>query len=407
MAPSAPQSTTWLRVCRTVAAVSAFLIALTSPVPISAAASGRTEPVAAGDRTLSLPEPTGPYPVGTRRLHLVDESRQDPWKPDSGQRELMTSVYYPSLGARGRTARYTAPEVSRLSTARLPVDVPPMVLSSVRTHATASTPPLPGHRPLLLLSPGFGTSRTRMSGLAEQLASAGYVVATVDHTYEAPVRFPDGRVTECGRPVPCGADTVAELRRVVDNRAVDLSFVLDELTGPDAAWPGSAVVDASRVGVAGHSLGGAAAIGTLHGDPRVDAGVNLDGTYYAPDSLAGLSEPVLNLGNGLRLDPAMDPSWARVWPHLTGWKRELLVRGSGHASFTDWPGLIDQLGVRDEYPPEAGRTLLGSISSRRATRITREYVTSFFDLHLKGRPTRLFEGRSPEFPEVVPRRSGQ
>ena len=48
----------------------------------------------------------------------------------------------------------------------------------------------------MVLSPGFTNSRSALTGLAEDLASHGYVVAAIDHTYESfGTEFPDGRVT--------------------------------------------------------------------------------------------------------------------------------------------------------------------------------------------------------------------
>jgi hypothetical protein len=52
--------------------------------------------------------------------------------------------------------------------------------------------------PLVVLSPGFTNSRSALTALAEDLASHGYVVAGIDHTYESfATAFPDGRVTTC------------------------------------------------------------------------------------------------------------------------------------------------------------------------------------------------------------------
>lgn len=354
-----------------------------------------------------LPEPTGQYAVGKETLHLTDDDRPDPWKPETGPRELMTSLWYPSVGGQDDSARYMPPEVSALSTDGLPGKVPPEAVSSVRTESAVDAPPRMDRWPLIILSPGFSYSRATLTGLAEELASQGFIVAAVDHTYEAPVRFPDDRVTGCATPAPCAFSTKADLQRVVESRAKDVSFVLDELTGPRPSWSGAEFIDSSRIGMAGHSLGGAAAAETMVTDSRVDAGVNMDGTHYASESVSGLDRPFLFFGNGLRFDPAFDPSWEQTWPQLSGWKRTLLTRESGHASFTDLPLLVDQLGIRDEYPPESARTNLGSIPSERSTKITRDYLTSFFELHLKDQPTRLFDEPSPEHPEVVLRGGGR
>ena len=78
--------------------------------------------------------------------------------------------------------------------------VPPGALSTVRTNAVSDAPPA-GHSrslPVIVLSPGFIHPRSVLTGLAEDLASHGFVVAGVDHTYESvATAFPDGRVTTC------------------------------------------------------------------------------------------------------------------------------------------------------------------------------------------------------------------
>jgi predicted dienelactone hydrolase len=88
-----------------------------------------------------------------------------------------------------------------------------------------------------VLSPGFTNSRSTLTALAEDLASHGYVVAGIDHTYEShATAFPDGRVTTClAREAP-RRDRKEE---VVASRAADVCFVLDELTGAHPAWPGA------------------------------------------------------------------------------------------------------------------------------------------------------------------------
>ena len=50
---------------------------------------------------MSLPAPTGPYPVGTTSLHLTDRGRPDPWVGSRPYRELMVSVRYPARNVAG------------------------------------------------------------------------------------------------------------------------------------------------------------------------------------------------------------------------------------------------------------------------------------------------------------------
>ncbi|MGW4698800.1 alpha/beta hydrolase [Streptomyces sp. NPDC004285] len=87
------------------------------------------------------------------------------------------------------------------------------MLGTVRTHAFPDAPLAPGLRdlPLVVLSPGFTRPRATLTSIGEDLASHGYVVVAIDHTYEtAATTFPDGRVAAChgsraGRVLPEGS----------------------------------------------------------------------------------------------------------------------------------------------------------------------------------------------------------
>ena len=69
--------------------------------------------------------------------------------------------------------------------------------------------------------------------------------------------------------------------------------MLDELTGPEAKWAGAGLLDPSRIAMAGHSAGGAAAIPAIAADPRIRAGIDLDGTVDGPLPDGGLARPFL------------------------------------------------------------------------------------------------------------------
>lgn len=71
--------------------------------PIGLAGRASAAPAAPGPVRLTLPPPTGPYPVGTVALHLVDRSRPDPLAGPGRHRELMVGVV-PGPGRRAATA---------------------------------------------------------------------------------------------------------------------------------------------------------------------------------------------------------------------------------------------------------------------------------------------------------------
>ncbi len=344
-----------------------------------------------------LPEPTGPCPVGTTSLYLNDASRPDPWAAGVSTRELMVSLWYPAVPSDGRRARYVTPAESELQlTGRGIAGVAPDALSTVRTNAAVDATPAgrQGGLPLGVLSPGFTNPRGTLTALAEDLASHGYVVAGIDHTYESfATAFPDGRVTTClAREAPRRGTGFWE--KVAAGRAADVSFVLGELTGAHRAWPGAGLIDPSRIAMAGHSAGGAAAIAAMLADSRIRAGIDMDGATAAPIPEGGLSRPFLFLGKQSNYTPGSGgavTTWERDWKLLTGWKRWLLVAGTVHASFTDLGLLADQIGI------DIGAGLPGA----RSVDITRAYVRALFDQHLRSERQALLDQPSPRYPEVT------
>jgi dienelactone hydrolase len=356
-----------------------------------------------------LPEPTGRYPAGAASVWLTDTSRPDPWVAGVNARELMVSVWYPAVPAGGRRAAYMTPAESGLQLASRGITgIPRDTLSTTRTNAVSGARPAGRRRslPLVVLSPGFTNSRSALTALAEDLASHGYVVAGIDHTYEShATAFPDGRVTTClARQAP----RREAKEEVAAGRAADVCFVLDELTGAHPPWPGAALIDPAQVGMAGHSAGGAAAIAAMLADPRIRAGIDMDGSTAAPIPGEGLARPFLFLGKQSSYTPGggggVTPgtrewklrsgaviTWERDWELLTGWKRWLVVAGAVHASFTDLALLADQAGI------DTGAGLSGA----RSLDITRAYVRAFFDQHLRGRPQPLLDQPSPRYPEVT------
>lgn len=342
----------------------------------------------------TLPTPTGAHPVGTTSIHLQDVSRPDPWVADVPTRELMISIWYPTARPSDPRARYlTRAESEKVLAGQQAI--PPDALSSVRTHAFPDAPLDPGLRelPLIVLSPGFTRPRASLTSIGEDLASHGYVAVAIDHTHEtAATAFPDGRVAAfaLGRDFP---RTPEFWHKVKTGRARDASFVLDQLLGSNPPWAGAAGLAPDRIGMAGHSAGGAATVAAMLADERIRAGGNVDGSTdpLIPDT--GLDRPFLFLGRDGQYSPGDGPAadtWARDWTLLTGWKRWLVVAGAKHPSFTDLGLLADQLGM----------PLGAATSGSRTMTITRTYLRAFFDRHLRDAEHPPFDHLNAEHPEV-------
>ncbi|GAA4572729.1 alpha/beta hydrolase family protein [Planotetraspora kaengkrachanensis] len=336
----------------------------------------------------TLPAPTGDRPVGTTVLYLTDTSRPDPWNLDIDARELKVTLWYPTEQRDGQRALYMTPKESELllkgsGIASAPYDT----LSKTRTNAVQDAAPAGRKLPLVVLSPGFTKPMSTLTSLAEDLASRGYVVAGIDHTYESyATTLSDGRVAEC---LACDSDTDPGFGTgTVQGRVADVSFVLDQLP---SKWDGSRVIDRSRIAMAGQSIGGAAAPAAMVKDPRIRAGIDMDGTTYARIPKTGFSKPFLFMGTEQHLPGGRDNSWDRDWKLLTGWKRWLVLTGAEHQSFTDSPLMADALAVKP---------LPATLPAARGAELTRTYVAAFLDQHLKSQRQSLLEKPSSRYPEV-------
>jgi hypothetical protein len=280
-----------------------------------------------------------------------------------------------------------------------------------------------GRHPVVLYSPGFGTSRLLATFQVEELASRGYVVVTLDHTGEAPVEFPGGRLTGVELPQE---NSAAFMRKVTATRVADVRFLLDSLEtlrrggNPDAGGRllprglGRSL-DLRRTAMFGYSLGGLTAGETMLVDRRLDAGVNMDGTMmydfagktdYADVVERGLDRPFLlfgAMGHHHRSKPGdamYDPSWTTFWQRQRGWKLDLQIAEGTHGAFADYQFLIPQLDEEFGLPQDPDE-LLGKVDPDRSVAAQRAYLGAFMDRFLKHRPQPLLRRESPRHPDVT------
>lgn len=381
---------------------------------------------AATPRRFDLPPTTGPYQVGTFTLHLVDRSRRDGFV--GGPREYMVTVSYPiAAHARGARAPWLEPAlVPHWNATAEGYGFAPGAVdwASARRPAIRNAPLLraPHGWPVVLFSPGLQYVRELYSSITDDLASHGYVVASMTHTHEAfYAAFPGGRVVR-GQDL---VETVESTQMWLDTRVGDARHLLDALALSDRGfYPGAGHgrlppgwrggLDLSRVGFLGHSYGGTTAAETMYFDRRFDAGLDYDGrlstTFGPPQDLPygptlaarfGLDRPFGLIGaqGHTHLEP-FDPSWPQFWRNQRGWKRDVHVAAGVHFTFSDFPAILPPLG--DAVPPGFAAGAYGTLPAAEAVAGTRAHARAFFDLHLKRRPTRLFDAGSPAYPNFRP-----
>jgi predicted dienelactone hydrolase len=169
----------------------------------------------------------------------------------------------------------------------------------------------------------------------------------------------------------------------------DIAFVLDRLkrlNTSDSSGKFAGRLDLTRVGVFGHSFGGATAAQFCHDDSRCKAGINVDGQPFGSVIREGLRQPFMFIlsDHGDTSDPVSRQILANIQSIYDRLPRDgrlrIAIRGANHFTFSDDDALLKSGIVR--------RTLrvLGmlGIDGRRQLAVTAYCLHSFFDAYLKG-----------------------
>ena len=211
MTPDTPLQLTKKATARCMRRPHLFFVALLGvSVPAARAAQGQAKPLH----------------VGRLVREWVDSARPS-WR-GQGRRPLRTTVWYP-----------TDDSVRAVDWVRGPAAAPFFRLGSSAPDAPIA--PNAARRPLVVLSHGNGGSAAMLAWLGEALASAGYIVAAVDH---------HGNTSSEGEPAAAGFVLWWE-------RATDVSAAIDRLLADSAFGPR---IDADAIGAAGFALGGYTAL---------------------------------------------------------------------------------------------------------------------------------------------------
>ncbi len=358
----------------------------------------------------SLESPTGPHAVGVSTFEWVDPSRPEARSTDpSARRALVVELWYPATHPPGaEPARYLDPRVAAGIAGGL--RLPGFVLGHlalVSTHSVPEAPLAPGAAPfpVLLFSHGLRMHAGLSKFQAEELASHGYVVVGINHTYDAAfAQFRNGTSVPFDAWGDLGSQK--DMDRYISQRipvwVEDARFVLDRLAAlkdEDPRFAGR--LDLTRVGYFGHSMGGAAALAALAADPRFQAGLNLDGALFGVSADARPSQPfMLVTGENLKATDRqlqqmgmtradfeafvadMQQRWERSTSEAPGPRYRLEMQEAGHMELSDASLIL---------------TLMpGSMPPRRAHRVVNDYTLAFFDAHLKGAASPLLKGPAVE-----------
>ncbi len=379
-----------------------------------------------------LPKPSGNLRVGTTRFSMLDASRPETFTADpSDKRELLVQAWYPAEPhADSVPERFWGKPHEIAGRLARGLGLPAFLFDHFALVETHSHPdaPLANRRPsypVLVFSHGYNQGiPTQNTVQMEELASHGYVVFSIGHSYESlALIHPDGRIVTVseeqmrragGQLRGAGsmiqklmasqdpAERADLLRQIAEAGSVlnesvaiwvqDTRFVLDELSrlnGEEEPRGFAGRLDLTRVGVFGMSFGGTVATDVCLTDSRCRAGINLDGLQYglSASPASALKVPFMFMTSepaGLVNEPVFQRAQSDAW-YVT-------VKGSAHFNYSDFSlisPLFSKLGM------------LGPIEGRRMEQIMNAYIRAFFDRHLAGRDSLLLKGASSDYPEVT------
>ncbi len=362
------------------------------------------------NHTVTLPAPTGHYAVGRVLDDWTDESRQETLTSSTDRyRELTVWIWYPADPPPGAApARYLPKAWARARDhTRGLGSILFQSATSIHAHAYAGAPVSSQETtyPVVIFEPGLGPAVSDYTTLLEDLASHGYVIIGINPTYStSAVVFADGRVAEQSArgSIPDNA-SVSEAKQIGDRLvqiwAEDMIFAMDQAqrlnTDPQSLFAGR--LDLTRIGVFGHSFGGAAAAEVCHLDARCTAGADLDGYPFGDVVQSGLQQPFLflwsagNDSNDAHYQQAVQDINAIYNRLEIGY--QVTIQSARHFNFTDYAV---------EFSPVLKLLdMLGPIDGQRGLQISSAYVLAFFDATLKDRQPALLQGVSTDFPEVM------
>jgi dienelactone hydrolase len=370
-------------------------------------------------RATVLPTPTGDFSVGRTRCVWIDAVQSELMAPRPGmKRELLVWIWYPTtpqppsrpvadyLPATWRSA--LEQQRGKLINELLTRD-----LSRVRTHSYDDVEISSRQRsyPVVLMRAGLAGLVAGNTSLAEDLASHGYVVVGFDAPYRSSVVvFPDGQVIP--RAPQNNLDLIRGLEqeklatKLVEAWSADTSFALDQLERLDASDASGRFLgrlDLQRVGIFGHSLGGATALQICHDDSRCKAGIDVDGAPIGSVVQLGVTQPFMFILSAHGQGEDADAEGRRVVDNIYSIFNRLhrdrriwiTIHGGSHFGFSDdgalfkSPLLMNTLHMVGILP----------LDGRGQIHITARCIRTFFDVYLKGRPAAELNAIS-EYSEV-------
>lgn len=336
-----------------------------------------------------IPEPTGDYDIGTRIYTIEDRDRIENYG-DEPFRRFMIQVWYPAQTIEGYKQAPWLEGGKTLSRALAEDNyLPGFVLdhtSKVMSNAYYDAPISLDQAtyPIVVISHGWRGFRTLHTDFAEELASQGYIVISIDHTYGSVATvFDTDDVAylnlDALEPRTTNPNFTEDSNLLVRTYSEDIIKTLDYLetlnTNPSSFF--YTHLDLDKIGLLGHSTGGGAGVAAALEDTRVDAIFGLD-PWVEP-----LGQTTLSDGLDIPSVYVRSEAWESLdnnnylYPLINHSQQSYLyqINGTTHYDFA----MVYMYSPLTKY---IGIT--GSVDSDYLTGILKTMITDFFDDKLIG-----------------------
>ncbi|KAH7191768.1 Alpha/Beta hydrolase protein [Fusarium flagelliforme] len=337
-------------------------------------------------QAILMPSPPGPYNVAVRDIELIDSNRIDAFAPEPNtKRRIMVSAYLP-IDAKHNCKPQVVPYMPALTASVFgelgaSLGIPNGTIESFEMEfcniSTIKSSKSKKEFPVVIFSPGAQGTRLVWGAVARSLASLGYIVFTLDHTYETlVVEFPDGSAAYHT------TDDTPDLV-MLEARTKDASFLTSQLSNKTltnsifANFPGT--FNPERVAIYGHSFGGSTAAVTVQRDPRIIGGLGLDAPIYGSVNHEGFKDKPFILVAADRSDPF---DWDEFYSKIDGPKMVLEIMKTQHYAFTDVPLMLTKIKIPKESQGVVDE-IFGTLDGRKLEKATNQILVGWMDLLFK------------------------
>lgn len=353
--------------------------------------------VNSGEKIIELPNPQGPYLVGTVAYNWLDTNRDEIITPeDNDYRQVTVQLYYPAKQIKDTRPAHYFPQIEwvRAGFRTQKGDFPQKLAQDFGRYNRVLSYSLPealvddtqDNYPLLLFGTGGNMSRHFYTGISEELASQGYIVAVISHPYSSMDFFPAGGFLMSSQHWQAPEDATQKEETKLDEElsnylAADARFVLDQITmlhKNDVTGRFINRINLDKIAILGHSRAGKTVSRTSSTDDRIKAAVIYDNIGPDAERENGLVQPMMSMH---RSWPESSVKALHGYLEKTGsYAYEVVIHSASHFTFSDMP-IVDP----DNYKVEG--------DPLQSFRVVMQYTLDFLNHTLKGDNAGLLESK--------------